>query len=641
MRLAGHFLLAAWFCVSMVAVAGAQDPPRAPAETIKGFKVPEGFSVKLFAGEPDLVQPIGFCFDDRGRLWVAENQSYPKFSLQGQDRLVIYEDTDGDGHFDRKTVFYDKLNYLTGLEVGFGGVFVLSPPNLLFIPDKDGDDKPDGEPVVLLNGFGHQGVHNLVNGMVWGPDGWLYGGHGGTSSGWIGRPEMPAPDQTPATQDGNAGKPPTTRPMQFAPPASTEKGRIFFDGGVWRYHPIRRVFESVMEGTTNPWGLDFDDYGQGFISNSVTPHLYHVIMGAHVERRRESPNSRYAYGAIDTIADHKHWVGASWSDSRGGTNQQIALGGGHSHCGLMVYLGDAWPEKYRGGIFMNNIHGDRMNNDLPERRGSGYLARHGTDFWVSEDKWYMGLHIKAGPDGNVFVSDWYDTGECHTLKPNRETGRIYKIVYGGPSAPERDHPAGAFDVSKMSSDELAKLQLSRNEWWVRRARRVLEERGADPAARAALQAILRDNPDVTRRLRALWALHVTGGLGQELLLGLLKDPSEYMRGWAVTLLAEPRNAPVVVLAEFERLAGSDPSPWVRLQIVSALTRLPVEQRWGAMEKLVAHAEDAQDQNLPLMEWYALEPMTAADGRRALTLAAGAKIPKLREYVVRRMADSVK
>src|SRR3954471_18322958 len=340
---------AAIWCVIVASGAIAQEP-RSPAETVKALRVPEGFHVTLFAGEPDLRQPIGFCFDDRGRLWVAENTSYPNWKAEGSDRIVIFEDVDGDGRFDKRTVFYDKLNYVTGLEVGFGGVWVVSDPSLMFIPDKDGDDRPDGPPEVLLNGFGHQGVHNLVNGCTWGPDGWLYGGHGGSSSGRIGRPGAP---------DGE---------------------RTFFDGGVWRYHPTKRVFEVVMEGTTNPWGLDFDDYGQGFIPNSVTPHLYQVIPGSHVERRRESPNSRYAYGVIDTIADHKHWVGGKWEDSRGGKTEQVVLGGGHAHCGLMVYLGDNWPDRYRNTIFMNNIHGDRMNNDLPERKGSGYVARHGTDF---------------------------------------------------------------------------------------------------------------------------------------------------------------------------------------------------------------------------------------------------------------------
>src|SRR4029079_18317707 len=155
--------------------AGAQES-RAPQARVSSFALPEGFSATLFAGEPDVRQPISFCIDDRGRLWVLEAYNYPHHGTPPGDRILIFEDTDGDGHFDKRTIFYDQLNYVTGIEVGFGGVWVMSPPYFYFIADRDGDDKPDGEPVVLLDGFGnHANSHNLANGLAWGPDGWLYG----------------------------------------------------------------------------------------------------------------------------------------------------------------------------------------------------------------------------------------------------------------------------------------------------------------------------------------------------------------------------------------------------------------------------------------------------------------------------------
>ena len=193
-------------------------------------------------------------------------------------------------------------------------------------------------------------------------------------------------------------------------PGALDDQRIPFDGGVWRYHPTKHIFESVPEGTTNPWGLDFDEWGQGFFSNSVTPHLYHVIPGAHYERRRESTLSRYAYERIAPCADHLHWSGKTWEESRGGTAAQVAVGGGHAHCGLMVYLGGAFPVEYRGKLFMVNIHGARLNVDVPELRGSGYVARHGVDFLSTSDPYFRGLHVKYGPEGAVYLSDWYDTG---------------------------------------------------------------------------------------------------------------------------------------------------------------------------------------------------------------------------------------
>lgn len=599
----------AMFVSAMSAIA--EEPPRTPAQTVKSLKLPEGFTATLFAGEPDLVQPIGFTFDDRGRIWVAENLSYPNWKPNGTtDRIVIYEDTDGDGHFDKRTVFYDKLNYVTGLEVGFGGVWVVSAPNLLFIPDKNGDDKPDGPPQTMLDGFGHQGVHNIVNGCTWGPDGWLYGTHGGTSNGKIGAPGAPG---------------------------TADKDRIFFDGGVWRYHPVKHIFESVMEGTTNPWGLDFDEYGQGFIPNSVTPHLYQVIMGAHVERRQQGPNSKYAYGVINSVADHLHWTGATWTDGRGGPKQTI-LGGGHAHCGLMIYLGDAWPEKYRGGIFINNVHGDRMNNDLPERKGSGYVAHHGEDFLVSSDPWYMALHVKYGPDGQVYVSDWYDTGECHTKKPHTENGRIYKVSYRG----DKDHPpkpaVKPFDLAMEPSAHLLGLIEHPNAWWSRHAQRILQERGADPAAQNYFRDTFAHSDVETVRLRALWGLHVTGGDSPEFLTGLLDDKQEWIRAWAIQLLAEDRKPDKKALEAFARLAEEDRSPLVRLFLASGMTRIAVEDRWATMTKLIAHGEDVGDQNLPLMYWYALEPMTVAEPKRALALAMSGKIPKLREQVTHRLAE---
>jgi hypothetical protein len=266
------------------------------------------------------------------------------------------------------------------------------------------------------------------------------------------------------------------------------------------------------------------------------------------------------------------------------------------------------------------------------------VAHHGVDLLTSDDPWYMALHVKYGPDGAVYLSDWYDTGECHTRKPHTENGRIYKIAFGQPKL-----PAGrelGWDVAKLNGEELVRLQLEKNEWWGRHARRVLQERGAsDVDVRASLLSLLKENADVTRRLRALWCLHVTGGTSPELLRGLLGDPEEWVRAWAVQLLAEDRHPLAEALGQFERMAASDPSPLVRLFLSSAMTRVPVADRWGVVEKLAGHGEDVSDQNLPLMYWYALEPMVEADGRRALALAMGSKIPTLREFAARRIAEA--
>jgi len=317
------------------------DEPLSPVEAARTMIVPDGFQVTLFAGESDVRQPIGICTDDRGRLWIAEAYNYPNHGTTPGDRIIILEDTDGDGRADERTVFYDGLNYVTGIEVGFGGAWVMSPPYFYFIPDRDADDRPDGPAEVLLDGFGnHANAHNLANGLAWGPDGWLYGTHGRTNWSKLGKPGTP------------------------------DEERTVYDGGVYRYHPTRHVWEPYADGTTNPWGIDWNDYGEAFICNCVNPHLFHVIYGAHYEPWRNRESSRYAYQRIPTIADHLHFVGGNNVRNGFGTPEEDAAGGGHAHCGTMIYLGDNWPDRYRSTFFTNNIHGRRINNDLLARHGS-------------------------------------------------------------------------------------------------------------------------------------------------------------------------------------------------------------------------------------------------------------------------------
>jgi putative membrane-bound dehydrogenase-like protein len=600
--------------------SAAADRPLEPAEAARTMVVPEGFTVTCFAAEPDVRQPISFAVDDCGRLWVAEAYNYPERSGRPADRVVVLEDRDGDGRSDRRQVFFEGLAYATGIEVGFGGVWVMSPPEMLFIPDRNGDGEPDGPPEVLLDGFGtRESAHNIANGFTWGPDGWLYGGHGRTSPSDVGRPGTPAAE------------------------------RLHFDGGVYRYHPTRRVFEGFADGTTNPWGVDFDDYGQAFVSNCVNPHLYHVIEGARFEPWRGRESSRYAYERLPTIADHVHWRGGPVGhEQRGYIPALRTEGGGHAHSGVLVYLGDSWPERYRNTVLLSNIHGRRLNNDILERQGSSYIARHGEDLMVARDPWFMGVTLRAGPDGSVYVSDWSDTGECHSYKETRrETGRIYRIAYGRALPAASPDAAPGIDHGALDDRALVRLQLHRNDWHVRTARRRLQERaaaGADlTAARADLAAMFRSNSDVTRKLRALWALHVTGGAGEALLLEALgrgsgeKAESEYVRAWAARLLAEepPGRA---ALAGLARAAADDPSPFVRLHLASALGRLPLAERWEIARGLAARAEDAGDPNLPLMLWYGIEPLVKADPARALDLARTTRIPLVRRFIARRAAE---
>jgi putative membrane-bound dehydrogenase-like protein len=615
-----------------------------PEKAAQVMTVPEGFEVKLFAGEPDVVQPIAMCLDDRGRVWVVEGHCYPTRrepkgpkspfvadGIQG-DRILIFEDTDGDGHFDKRTVFMEGLNLVSGIEVGFGGVWIGAAPYLLFVPmkevsrsgDRDTTTVPAGAPKILLDGWGLQDTHETLNSFMWGPDGWLYGCHGVFTH------------------------------SDVAAPGSEPRWRQKINAGVWRYHPANPVFgfEVFAHGTSNPWGLDFDAHGQAFVECCVIPHCFHIIQGGRYQRQAGEHFNPHTYADIGTIADHLHWQGANpWA----GNNKSDSSGGGHAHCGLMCYQGGAWPEKYRGQLFMGNIHGRRINMDIPRAKGSGYVAGHGPDFLLANDAWARFINMRYGPDGNVYVIDWYDKQACHTgdVKAwDRSNGRIYKICYRGTKPVQ-------VDLSKKTNVELAELQSHDNEWYVRHARRLLMERlyevprgpGSSKAEDRVLMKLATEHPDPARRLRGLWGLHVIRALQDPTVCRkFLADKDPYVRGWAVQLMRENiHGGPSVDEAQaLLRLAEDDPSPVVRRYLASAMQRMSLKTCWPLVEPLLSHYEDVEDPNLILMYWYAIEPMADfdlkappgyTDPARVLNLAIRSKFPQLLSFTVRRIGAS--
>jgi putative membrane-bound dehydrogenase-like protein len=589
-------------------------------------EMPPGFKMHAFAAEPDVTQPIAFCLDDRGRVWVAEGHNYPKKGApgQGKDRILVFEDTNGDHKFDKRTVFMENLNLISGLEVGFGGVWVGAAPEFMFIPVNDWENpKPAGQPQVLLDGWDEKvDTHETLNTFMWGPDGWLYGVHGVFCPSHVGKPGTPKED------------------------------RQRVDAAIWRYHPQKHEFEVFAEGTSNPWGIDFNEHGHFFIEACVIPHFWHIIQGARYQRqggqhyaitieemkrvqKHLAPNAPqyinpFIYDDIKTHGDHVHYAGNKGPPAA--NNRSDEAGGGHAHSGLMVYLGGSWPAEYHGKIFMNNIHGQRLNMDIAERNGSGYVGRHGPDFLNFQDRWSQVLNLLYDQDGSVFMIDWYDANQCHHNREDghdRSNGRIYKVVYN-------DRPVTRIDLQKNSNAELVELQLSNNDFLARHARRILQERGGDAATTAGLQKILRENPEVTRQLRALWTLHATRKLTEADLLGLLTHESEHLRSWAIQLLCEDRNPGAKALQEFTRLAREDSSPMVRLYLASAMQRTPIEQRLPVLKALVAKGGDADDHNLPLMYWYAMEPVVGDVPGAGLELLTSSQIPLLRQYITRRL-----
>jgi putative membrane-bound dehydrogenase-like protein len=655
--------------LSILSLTAAADPLLSPQEALKKFTAPEGFSVDLIAAEPDIVQPIAFCWDARGRIWVVEAKTYPtrrgkppagdsakpteeqlKDIFGGEDRILIFGDEDGDGKFETRKVFAEKLNLVSGIELGFGGVYVGAAPYLMHIPDKDGDDKPDGPPEILLDGWGWQDTHETLNSFIWGPDGWLYGCHG-------------------VFTHSNVG----------APGAAKEK-RTPINCHYWRFHPVRKTFEAYASGTSNSWGFDYNEYGDWFSEACVIPHFWHIIQGGYYLRQSNPLGhfNPYVYTNIETIADHLHYIG---NTPHSGNNVSDAAGGGHAHCGLCIYNGDNFPPEYRGRAMMFNIHGQRINQEQLVPEGSGYVAKHLPDFVKANDKNFTGVALKVGPDGAVYFIDWYDREKCHRPQPevwDRSNGRIYRVKYDRTWKAWKGDVA-SYDVSKLL-ETFYKHQVSirGNSWTERMAKSVLAGRAYSGKLKGSevdaldqylnpqiVSGMMRDQVmlnllrmEVSETLRASWpgseksnslrtnafsldTHEAEGSLVARSILTLADDTAGWKKESTVLLefarmTQAGRNlSPKDQFEDFGRLQ----LPVIRLALASALQRLPLEDRWPIAEALIAHGEDAKDHNLPQMYWYAIEPLVPANPERALALAAKSQIPLVAQHIARRLAET--
>jgi putative heme-binding domain-containing protein len=459
---------------------------------------------------------------------------------------------------------------------------------------------------------------------------------------------------------------------------------------MWRYNLHTKVFENLCTGTTNPWGHDWDKFGELFFINTVNGHLWHSITGAHYVRSSTLDPNPHAYGQIDQHADHYHFdTGKGWQASRDGAAND--LGGGHAHCGEVIYQADNWPAEYRDKLFTINFHGRRFNTEILEPTGSGYVGKRGPDCFFFGDPWFRGIDLATGPDGGVFVLDWSDTGECHDRDGiNRTSGRIYKITYDGGVKT----PPAQWDISQLSVAELAKLHHSSNVWYAQQASLLLQSKtklvgygtfnfsqgssatapiiatgGEDvTAARQELTQMLERDPSEVMRTRALLTLRLIGGADDAKLRTLLNDKDEHIRVWAIRLLtdawpldtcmslrpdAEAQGGaffnrpgrlqsapPSELLADFARMAREDQSGLVRLTLASLLQRLPPASRPSLAAPLLARAEDANDHNLPMLVWYGLIPTADADLAALPALADGCTWPLTRRYIARRIAEDV-
>ena len=584
--------------------ADGQHPPT-PEEMVNLIELPPGFNVTLFAGEPDVQQPICMDFDDKGRLWVAECYTYSggPYETKLRDRVIILEDTDGDGKHDSRKVFWDEGFMLTSLTWGFGGLWVLQDGTLSFISDKNGDDIPDSEPIVMLDGWSKDCGHNFVSGLIWGPDGWLYGRHGIVDTSYPGVPGTP------------------------------KEERVRMNCGVWRFHPTRHTVEVVCNGTTNPWGLDYNADGQWFMTNNVQGHLWHVIPGAHYQRMYGQDFNPHAYELMDMTADHYHWdTKTKWNESRDGVAND--LGGGHSHVGALIYQGDNFPAEYRGKIFMCNTHGRRINVNRLDRDGSGYVGRREPDFMLVHNPWFRGIDIKMGPDGAMYVSDWSDNGECHDHDGiHRTSGRIYRITYGTPqlSASQKAVLSGNNRLGWLNSD-----WINKGDWFGRHARRIRQELIADGelSGRSLASTTSNETP-----IRLLYAEGIGGNGKADLEDALLSDRADVV-SQAIQLANSDARRRKSHSATILKLAAKPQPANVLLSMVSVLQKLEGEDRWQLASAVLSCPDSAAtiagENQLNLMAWYGIEAISTRDGMLSLLDSN----PKLQQFAVRRCAYEI-
>src|SRR6266446_3998633 len=395
-----------------------------PAEAVKRMQVADGLEVGVYASEPQIRQPVAITFDEKGRMWVIQYLQYPAPNglkpvkvdqylrtvydrvpepppqgPKGADRITICEDTDGDGRADKFTDFISGLNLATGLAIGHGGVFVVQSPYLLFYPDRNHDDVPDGDPEVLLSGFGMEDAHAFPNSLQWGPDGWLYGAQGSTV---------------------------------------TAKIRcIEFQQGIWRYHPITKEFELFAEGGGNTWGIEFDREGQLFAGGNTTEPLCHHVQGGYYIKGfgKHGPlHNPYAFGYINPVK-HQGYLGS-------------ALTGG-----FVIYQGGLFPERFNDAVIYPNLRVNAMRVSRLRPDGSTFTTQFQEDFLTSSDRWFRPVKSLVGPDGALYVADWYDYNIAHTNPkdrsqwyiPSRDTGRIWRVIPEG-TKPRTD---GKWPLSKL------------------------------------------------------------------------------------------------------------------------------------------------------------------------------------------------
>ena len=565
--------------------------PTPPHEALAGFQYPNDLALDLLLSEPEIYQPLEINFDHRGRLWVVQYNQYPypeglkvasidhhlriqfdkipeppPAGVQGADKITFFEDTDGDGTYDKATDAITGLNIATSVTFGRGNLWVLNPPYLLAYPDPDGDGLPNDSPVVHLKGFGLEDTHAVANSLCWGPDGWLYGAQGSTTTANIS--------------------------------SAVSKNVSFLGQAIWRYHPDTQVFEIFGEGGGNTFDVEIDAKGRIYSGDNGTDRGQYYKQGAYYTKnwgKHGALTNPYAFGYLPNMkleGDKKRFTHA-W----------------------IKYEGGSLPDRYHGNMIAINPLQSYVQLTRLEAVGSTFGNVDEARILETEDPWFRPVDIKAGPDGAVYLADWYDSRLSH-VDPrdtwHKATGRIYRLR----NKQNTEIPTN-FDLSTYSNEKLISLLSHPNKWFRQQALRQFGDR-KDPSVIPQLMPLLASTNGQTA-LEALWTIHLNGGFHDTVAVKTLHHVDPYVRMWGVRLLGDARKVSLTLSAQLAQLASREPHPEVRSQLASTAKRLPGNDALPIIRNLLKHDEDVDDPDNPLLIWWALESKAESDREAVLAL----------------------
>lgn len=575
-----------------------QTVPPSPAESIRKLQVSAGLEVQVVASEPVVRKPVSITFDDRGRLWVLQYLQYPtpnglkavavdqylrtKYDMipepppagpQGRDRISLLEDTNFDGIADRTRDFITNLNLASGFALGYDGVFVVQPPYLLFYPDKNHDDHPDGQPEVLLNGFGMEDAHAFANSLTWGPDGWLYGAQGSTVTARI-------------------------------------RG-IEFQQGIWRYHPRTKDFELFAEGGGNTWGIEFDAQGQLFAGGNTTEPLCHHVQGAYYIKGfgKHGPlHNPYSFGYFSPVK-HVGFLGS-------------ALTGG-----CIIYQAETLPERFRNAVIYPNLRANAMRVARLPSTGSTFETHFQENLITSTDPWFRPADNQVGPDGALYMADWCEDHIAHSSPKNvaewyqpHETGRIWRVTINGAKVRFPGTSTEPFlPINQQSSPQLIELLNHPNNWYCRESLRCLAERRDTTLVPDLIAKLRQPATPPGLALRLFWGVYVCGGFDDKIATEMLDHTSEDIRGWTIRFLGDQKQLSPQLANRLVSLARFEPSARVRSQLACSCKRWPGTHSLPIVSELCSRADDVQDRHIPLLLWWAIEDKALSDRELVLRL----------------------